>query len=54
MHEKSKTEKGKMPTKSVLTSWGQVSFHPAWNVLRDLEVTSALPLGRWKSKAFMH
>ena len=35
MHEKSKTEKGEMPIKSVLMSWGQVSFNPAWNVLRD-------------------
>ena len=35
MHEKSKTEKGEMPIKSVLMSWGQVSFNPAWNILRD-------------------
>ena len=35
MHEKSKTEDGEMPIKSVLMSWGQVSFHPAWSVLRD-------------------
>lgn len=35
MHEKSKTENGEMPIKNVLMSWGQVSFHPAWNVLRD-------------------
>lgn len=35
MHEKSKTEDGEMPIKSVLMSWGQLSFHPAWSVLRD-------------------
>ena len=31
-----KTEKGEMPINSVLMCWGQLmSFHPAWNVLRD-------------------
>lgn len=47
-HEKSKTEKGEMPIKSVLMTCEQMGLDPAQDLLRNSgSHLSELPLGRW-------
>lgn len=47
-HEKSKTEKGEMPIKSMLMTCEQMGLDPAQDLLRNSgSHLSELPLGRW-------